>query len=204
MQITVANCLRKLCLVAYSLIIQVLLIMPIAEAAQVTRHNETVSGLQGWRIQGGYIEIQLNPLKPEQTSAFYLGRGFSEQIAERIAQSCVYQIVIKNISTQNDAKEVSIDLSDWRLIDQRGESSLITKQAWREKWLEMGASKAAITAFGWATYPWQQVFSPAGDSGWGMILFGPIEGDSFALTTHWRVDGEPQQQTVEHLLCPKK
>lgn len=178
-------------------------IVAFAEAAQVTRHNETVSGLQGWRIQDAYIEIQLNPLKPEQTRAFYLGRGFSEPVAELIAQSCVYQTVIKNISGQSNAKNVSIDLSDWHLVDQRGESDLVSKDAWRQKWLEMGASKAAIAAFGWATYPSQQSFSPTGDSGWGMILFGPIEGDSFELTTYWRVDGKPQQQKVEHLLCPQ-
>lgn len=177
--------------------------MPTADAAQVTRHNETVSGLQGWRIQDAHIEIQLNPLKPEQARAFYLGRGFSEPIAELIAQSCVYQTVIKNISADNNAKNVSIDLSDWRLVDLRGESALVSKNTWRQKWREMSASKAAITAFSWATYPWQQAFSPVGDSGWGMILFGPIEGESFELTARWRVDGEPQQQKVTHLLCPQ-
>ena len=186
------------------LLIGGIILSSVVNAAQVTRHNDTVSGLEGWLVQGEHIEIQLNPLKPDQVRAFYLGRGFSDEIAEIIVQSCVYQTVIKNVSPENNIKAVSIDLSDWRLNDQRGESALISKPDWRKQWTALDASRAAMNAFEWATYPWQQKFELTGDSGWGMILFGSIEGETFDVTLRWQVDDQPVEQRVEQLNCPSQ
>lgn len=179
-----------------------LLFVAPVDAAQVTRHDQTASGLQGWLIQDNNIEIQLNPLMPEQVRAFYLARGFSNKVIELIAHSCVYQTVIKNISAENNARSVSVDLSNWRLIDERGESGIESKSSWQQKWSDMGETESAIIAFQWATFPWQQDFELTGDYGWGMILLGPITGESFDLIARWKVGGTPFQQKIEQLNCP--
>ncbi len=171
-------------------------------AAEVSLHHQTASGLPGWLLKDPVIEIQLNPLKRDQVHAFYSARGFSDEIAELIAQNCVYQTVVQNVSTTSNPTHISLDLSHWRVIDSRSESRLITKQAWLKKWSAMGAGHSALIAFEWATFPWQQDFELTGDDAWGMILFGPVEGESFDLIIQWQVNGMQHEQNVAQLVCP--
>ena len=88
----------------------VLLLGGSVTAATISRHEQTASGLLGWRVQDENIKIELNPLQKDQVRAFYLGRGFSEQLTERIADSCVYQTVIENISTPDRHTRLEVDL----------------------------------------------------------------------------------------------
>ena len=173
-------------------------------AASITRHDQTASGLQGWQIQGEHIQIQLNPLKPEQVRAFYLGRGFPKEVSEQIVNSCVYQVVIKNTSVADSDAIVSVNLEDWRVFDQQAQKALVPKEKWLEKWAELGASDAAIIAFKWATFPAQQVFEQTGDYGWGMILFGDQLEETFNVELQWRVNDEANHQKVEQLMCIKE
>lgn len=171
-------------------------------AAKVSRNDQTVSGLTGWLIEDDHIHIELNPLSRDQVRAFYLGRGFSEQLTESIASSCVYQAVIENISESTPATEFEIDLSDWRVIALDGvEQALVSKDEWIKRWTQEGASKGSVLAFKWATFPSQQSYKLKGDYGWGMILFGGQSGESFDVRAVWHVHGEKVEQRVKGLFC---
>lgn len=199
--------------------ILLLLLLPIGSFASaeitVSRHQQTASGLQGWLLEDQKIEIQLNPLKQDQVRAFYLARGFSSDVVEQIAASCVFQAVMSNIS--EPAVEVSVDLSDWRLLENTREARLTSKDQWLQSWAEQGASDAARVAFRWATFPWMQSMQQTGDYGWGMILLGDgrqptlsqssfnqstFNQSSFDIVVRWRVQGELFSQTLQGLSCP--
>jgi len=174
--------------------------LPSLAETTVSRHQQTASGLQGWLLEDQKIEIQLNPLKQDQVRAFYLARGFTADIVEQMAASCVFQAVMTNVS--GEAQEVSVDLSDWRLQENALETRLITKDEWLRRWAEQGASDAAQVAFRWATFPWEQSMQQTGDYGWGMILLGEDRQSIFNLEVRWRVQGALFSQTLQGLSCP--
>jgi len=178
------------------------MISGLATAATISRHDETASGLQGWRVLDENIKIELNPLQKDQVRAFYLGRGFSESVTQQIAASCVYQAVIENISVPSMNKRVEVNLSDWRVDSGAGFAALPLKDVWMDEWAESGASAPSILAFKWATFPWQQSFKLTGDYGWGMILFGRKINGTFDLQLKWYTDGLPVEQLVQGLSCP--
>jgi hypothetical protein len=171
-------------------------------AASIIRHDETVSGILGWRIQDENIKVELNPLLKDQVRAFYLGRGFSEALTERIAGACVYQTVIENVSDPEEDTLLEVNLLDWRIISSFGPQALRSKEGWIGEWTAAGASATATLAFKWATFPMQQYFKLTGDYGWGMILFGKQTSETFDLRLQWYVDGEPAEQLVAGLSCP--
>ena len=156
-----------------------------AGAASVSRHSKTASGLSGWLIQDEHIEIQLNPLTQDQVRAFYLGRGFSIELADTISLQCVYQAIIKNVSDDAVSENITMTLSDWKVLDGETQRSLTSKQKWLSYFSDSGVSKQSRLAFRWATFPTQQEFESRGDYGWGMILFGPIERQQFDLQIQW-------------------
>lgn len=173
-----------------------------SNAAEITRHSETASGLQGWKISDGKIEIQLNPLQRDQVRAFYLARGFSDEVTQQIESSCVFQAVMSNVSAPADEISVGVDLSQWKLLTPQGMRPLTDKDNWLQKWKEMGASDASNVAFRWATFPWEQTYVQSGDYGWGMILLGKDLPDKFSVVTRWTVAGQGQSQQIDGLSCP--
>jgi len=173
-----------------------------AMAVTISRHDQTASGLLGWRVQDENIKIELNPLQQDQVRAFYLGRGFSESLTEQIMSACVYQAVIENVTDATVDTLVDVNLADWYLDDGAGPAALLPKDAWLDEWTKSGASAASVLAFKWATFPTQQAFKLTGDYGWGMILFGRQINETFDLKLKWYTDGLPVEQSVKGLSCP--
>ena len=173
-------------------------------AASVSRHDQTASGLEGWRLEDENIRIELNPLMRDQVRAFYLGRGFSQALTESIASACVYQAVIKNVSTLNPSAQLEVDLADWRLLYSEGEERpLVSKDEWTERWRREGATSASLLAFKWATFPSKQYYKLNGDYGWGMLLFGTQASEPFDVLAVWRVGGKLAEQRISGLYCPE-
>lgn len=185
-----------------SLFLLLVLVEPV-RATTVMRHAETASGALGWRIQSEHIMIELNPLYKDQIRAFYLGRGFSEPVTERISQACVFQTVIRNVSGKEEDVLLEVNLADWRLTGrgQTAKQALTSKDAWLQELATAGASTASRLAFRWATFPEQQDFKLSGDYGWGMILFGKQPEDSFDLLVKWRENAVTHEQIIENLNC---
>ena len=172
------------------------------KAAEITRHSETASGLQGWLISDGNFEIQLNPLLRDQVRAFYLARGFTDEVTQTIERSCVFQAVMSNVSSPADGISVDVDLSLWRIVTPEGSTPLTDKDSWLQRWDEMGATQASTVAFRWATFPWQQSYVQSGDYGWGMILLGEDLPEGFSVMMRWTVAGQAQSQRIDGLSCP--
>lgn len=195
---------KHLALLCAALLTFILLLASAARAAEVSRHDQTASGLQGWLIEDHNIHIELNPLRLDQVRAFYLGRGFSEEMTEQIATACVFQTVIRNISAPDQEVSIDVDLADWRLVEGQVQLPLTGKDEWLRKWAAAGAGRAAQLAFRWATFPARQSFKLTGDYGWGMILFGKPPGEQFDLLIRWRVNDQAAERLVTAMRCPNE
>ena len=152
-------------------------LLPGSVSAEVITGEEQQTGLRTWEWMESGISVQLVQRLPDQTRAFFQGRGFSSEDADSIAKACVFQTIFRNDGEQ----PLTYDLDDWK-IDYRGKRlPLQTRERWNEKWQAGGASKAARIAFRWSLLPTRQRFQP-GDYNWGMTSFGLPPGETFDLT----------------------
>jgi peroxiredoxin len=79
--------------------------------AEVSTGRDADSGRLSWTWAGDGVSIQLVQLLPDQTRAFFIGRGFDRAAADRIGRACVFQTIFRNDGEQ----AVQYDLSGWTL-----------------------------------------------------------------------------------------
>lgn len=165
-------------------------------AAEVITDQDAESRLQSWTWSHDGVSIQLLQLLPDQTRAFFLGRGFGTEEADRIGRSCVFQTIFRN----DGVRPVEYDLSTWSVRHRTGRLRLRTREVWDPEWATGGVDDAARTAFRWALLPTVQRFEP-GDNNWGMTSFGLPPGERFDLSLIVSVDGEPVAAEVPSVVC---
>lgn len=165
-------------------------------SAEVITSEEAQTGLRTWEWREAGVSVQLVQRLPDQTRAFFQGRGFNSPDADTIAKACIFQTIFRN-----DGKQpLSYDLDDWR-INYRGQRPpLLTRERWNEKWQESEASQAARIALRWSLLPTRQHFE-SGDYNWGMISFGLLPGESFDLTLMLTLAGNPVTGTIPRIVC---
>jgi len=170
--------------------------------ATVTKTMDTETGLAGWKLSEGGFELELIQRLPDQTRAFFLGRGFSAVVADDIARSCVFQAIGRNRYGVSEHKSVSINLRQWLLKSDGRLHKVKLKEQWDSGWPKSAVSTASRIAFRWATFPTEQTFEPVGDYNWGMISFDLPPGTLFDLQVRWSVNGLEQQAWLQDLQCP--
>jgi hypothetical protein len=147
-----------------------------------------------WSDQG--VSVQLLQLLPDQTRAFFLGRGFKAQDAERIATSCVFQTIFRN----DGDRPVAYDLNDWTRRHDGERAPLRTRERWDTSWEAGTLGQPQRIALRWALLPTVQRFEP-GDYNWGMTSFGLPPGATFDLTISVRLGGETVTAEVPAVTC---
>jgi hypothetical protein len=168
--------------------------------AETSRGIDPEAGLPFWAYQDESVEIRLIQRLPDQTRAFFIGRGFTSETANAIAESCVFQSILRNHAPGLDFPEMGIDLADWRLDAGEGPRQIALKEPWDARFAEAGERDAARIAFRWSTFPTEQRFR-GGDYNWGMISFGVPPGTRFDLTLTWTLDGDPQSAVLHGVTC---
>ena len=164
------------------------------------------AGLPFWAWEEGPVEVRLVQRLPDQTRAFFIGRGLSSAAADLIGRSCVFQAIVRNRAQADGAGapgprgDLAIDLATWRLEAGAGPQALPPKEGWEPRWEAMGESTVARIALRWSLFPSTQTFRP-GDYNWGMIAFGVPPGTRFDLTLAWNLGGEPQSAVLRGLVC---
>jgi hypothetical protein len=140
--------------------------------------------------------VQLVQRLPDQTRAFFMGRGFSAEPADIIGQACVFQTIFRNDSKQ----AVSYDLGKWEVIHQDNRLPLRVRETWDEQWQTLGVSQSARIAFRWSLLPTRQRFEP-GDYNWGMTSFGLVPGEQFDLALTIDYGGHPVHARILAVEC---
>ena len=171
-------------------------VLDIALAAEVTSARDAQTGLKSWTWREQGVSIQLLQLLPDQTRAFFIGRGFSADAADGVARACVFHTIFRN----DGARPLSYDLGDWSVRHAGRQQPLRTRERWETRWQRQPLDPASTIAFYWALLPTVQTFQP-GDYNWGMTSYGLKPGSRFDLSLRLDVAGQPVQGAIKGLEC---
>ncbi|MGV6858825.1 MAG: hypothetical protein ACWA5X_07605 [bacterium] len=179
----------------------ILLSSPVQAAVSVEKNTET--GLISWKLLERDIDLTLAQRTPDQTRAFFLGRGFSRQVADAIATACVFQAIGKNPASGEQASPLTIRLKEWSVYLSGTKKPVKLKEQWAQEWAGSEETAAAKLAFRWATFPTEQTFAPAGDYNWGMISFDLPPGSHFDADIVWHEGDAEKYKMIKGLVCPQ-
>lgn len=177
-----------------------LVLAPALQAAELKREADPETGLVSWKWQGEVLSLELVQRLPDQSRAFFLGRGFGRDNADAIAGACIFQTILRNVAPAGSDTELSVDLGTWRVETAEGTRPPRLEGDWEARWERTGAPNSARIAFRWSLFPTTQAFRPD-DYNWGMIPFGPPPGTEFDLHVAWREDGASRSARMEGLRC---
>ncbi|MEJ1297885.1 MAG: hypothetical protein RPU64_14540 [Candidatus Sedimenticola sp. (ex Thyasira tokunagai)] len=165
--------------------------------ADVTTGIDSEAQLPFWQWSTQGVKIRLIQRSPDQTRAFFIGRGFSNEAADAIGTGCVFQTIFRN----DGEHAIDYDLSEW-WIQHKGKSLVIpSKEQWDKKWQTLNLSNSSRIAFKWALLPNKQHFEPA-DYNWGMTSFGLAPGNHFDLNLVTQIDGKKINGHIPNIECP--
>lgn len=156
-------------------------------------------GARTWRWSGHGIEVRLTHIVPDQLRGFFQARGFQPKDAELIADSCVFQTVIRN---ETKASIVNSDLKLWQVLADGKKQSLQMRENWEQVWQERQVPKTARLAFRWALFPTAQTFHH-GDWNMGMSSYGLPPGTKFDLAMFFELDGKRISGRIENIECAR-
>ncbi len=168
--------------------------------AQLSQGIDAEAGLPYWELQESGISLRLVQRLPDQTRAFFLARGVPRAEVESIAQSCVFQTVLKNTSQLTTPSALDYSLRDWQVQRAAAVSGLKTREDWAKAWAARDLPMSARVAFEWALFPTQQINHP-GDYNWGMTVFNLPPGTRFDLHVVWQQFGERHSVVLKGLHC---
>ncbi len=171
-----------------------------AVAAELITGTDEEAQLPFWEVRTEAMTLRLVQRLPDQTRGFFLARGFTALQADAIANSCLFQTVFHNISTQGQEGVLRYDLRDWHVNFQGDSRSVKTREHWRDAWSGEKVSPAARLALEWALYPTQQSYQ-AGDYNWGMTTFDMSPGSLFQLDVSWHQQGKRHTFTIDRIEC---
>ncbi len=184
------------------IIIPLLFMVTTAFADVVVTTNPSTQ-LRAWVLTEGDFKLELIQRLPDQTRAFFQGRGFSAKIANDLALSCIFQAIGTNIGKPENAQPVSYSLKDWQIKINNKIQALKLKETWKAQWLPSEVKPAARIAFTWATFPTQQTFASGGDYGWGMVSVGVPPESTFDLKVVWKQNNNTRSTWIRRLTCPQ-
>jgi len=119
---------------------------------------------------------------------------------ERIAQSCIFQSVLKSIVPLNKVTLLAYDLTRWEITHNNTVSQLKTREHWRLEWRQAKVKQAARIAFEWALLPTKQQYQPR-DNNWGMTSFNLPPGSRFDLKVVWTRAGLDRPALIKNIQC---
>lgn len=174
---------------------------PVGTAEELKRDRGPDSGLSRWHFRDGALSLELAQRLPDQTRAFFMGRGFDAASADRFARACVFQAIVRNATPADAAgPTLAIDLGRWRV--EPGDVPLPLEAEWQRRWVASAQPERARIAFRWALFPTQQAFEP-GDYNWGMIALGPAPGSRVSVNLVWHEDDQLRQGRILGVDCPR-
>jgi len=180
----------------------VFLVMPSLLSAKVSHSVDSETQLESWKIDDNGMQLELIQRLPDQSRAFFQGRGFTSKVADDISKSCIFQVIARNSKAKKNGLPITVRLQEWLVVFNEQQQGIKLKEAWDADWSINEVNKAARIAFRWATFPTEQTFDAGGDYNWGMISIGLTPGDKFDLKVNWTEDKQQKNQWLKNLKCP--
>lgn len=177
-----------------------LLLMPLPCAAEVLRSANEENGLEKWHFIEGDIEIELVQRLPDQTRALFMNHAFSREVIEQLAQSCMFQTIIRNSGKSSTGQAVTVDLTQWRMQHAGKTGNILLKEPLLASWSDDDADPAAKLVIRWGMFPTQQEYLP-GDYNWGLTAYGIPPGSRFDLVVTWQEGSTRHSGEIRDILC---
>ncbi len=168
-------------------------------ADEIDKQND----LQHWTLQQGVLDLKLVQRYPKAIKGFFLARGFPSEIATQISRHCVFQTILKNSASSEEAPVLRVSLKAWRVRHQGKLTRIKLKEKWQKEWSKEEISTAARVAFRWSTFPTEQTFEPVSDYAWGMITIGLPPDEPFDLQVVWKQGDRTHKRWIENMRCPE-
>lgn len=176
------------------------LILPLVQAGEVLRSANEENGLQKWHFLDGDIEIELVQRLPDQTRAMLMKHEFSPAVIEQLANSCLFQTIIRNNGKSGTQQAVSVDLATWRMRHNDRETGIQLKEPLLASWSDEDASASAKLVIRWGMFPTRQEFLP-GDYNWGLTAYGVPPGSAFDLEVRWKEADKKRVGRITGIHC---
>ncbi|MCW8919781.1 MAG: hypothetical protein OQL08_13325 [Gammaproteobacteria bacterium] len=170
-----------------------------AVQGETVYQRDPQNGLESWGWHGDGASFTFTQRLPDQSRAYFQGRGLTPEAAEEVAMACVFQAIVRNDTDLSAPLE--LHLADWRVSDAAGRAQPLRLEAeWQQQWQRLALTQAARIAFRWSLFPSQQRFQP-GDWNMGMVTFNRPPGSRFDLDIVWQQGDEPRQLRIEGMRC---
>lgn len=180
----------------------VVFLMPELTVGEIIKGTDEQAQLPFWEIRTENMALRLVQRLPDQTRAYFAGRGFNKKDVGHIANYCIFQTVFQNIAAPESKRLISYDAKDWRIVHNGKEQPLVLREDWRRIWQQRGAQQPQRIAFEWSLLPTQQRYQPA-DYNWGMTVYELPHGARFDLNIVWSADGNRRVETIKDIECAK-
>jgi hypothetical protein len=153
-----------------------------------------------WEVHNSHMSLRLVQRLPDQSRGFFQARGFTPPQSERIARSCIFQTVFKNLSNTTKPSPLTYNLKEWQIFYRGKKLALKTRADWKPEWRKLNATSAAQIAFEWSLLPTKQTYQ-AGDYNWGMTSFNLKPGSEFDLSVVWHQHDKRQEFIIKSIKC---
>lgn len=184
----------------YAIAATALLALAAPAAAGVTTGIDAEAELPYWELVAGNLSLRLVQRLPDQTRGFYQARGFAVAHAERVAQSCMFQAILKNVAPPAEVGALRYNLKEWTVHASGAQRRMKTREDWAKEWVARRAPQSARLAFEWGLLPTRQSYRP-GDYNWGLSVFNLAPGTEFDLDVVWHEGAVRRQARIEKLRC---
>ncbi len=156
-------------------------------------------GKKELKYQDPKVFMQIFVRTPEQLSAFYHGRHFTQAAIDRILQTCLITPIVKN-----KAYDVLwLELDNWQFNSEEGPIPRIKRDYWKKQWQQVGLPLAHQSTFGWTLMPEKRDLRI--DEGVGGSVVIPMQSKPFTLTAHFRTGkdktGKPKTVVFKEVSC---
>lgn len=182
----------------------VLAVSPTAAVARVTTGIDAEAELPYWELVEGDLSLRLVQRLPDQTRGFYQARGFAVADAERIAQSCMFQTIFRNVAPPANTDALKYNLKEWVVYAAGTQRRMKTREDWAKEWARerdgRRVPQSARLAFEWGLLPTRQSYRP-GDYNWGLSVFNLAPDTPFDVDVVWHEGNTRRQARIEKLRC---
>jgi len=171
-------------------------------SAKVITGIDEQAQLPYWELIKPNLSLRIVQRLPDQTRAYFLGRGFSKSDSDFIASHCFFQTIFRNTSTSTEPHKLEYDLTQWQIKYQKKNHSLLVRKNWLKIWEQRNVQSAQKIAFEWSLLPTKQEYLPE-DYNWGMSTYPLPHGAKFDLDIIWYIDGKKYQTIIPDIQCAK-
>lgn len=149
---------------------------------------------------GHDLVVHAQARTPDQTTAFYLGRGFPAAMLKEFNQSCFVTVSMRH--TRPDV--VWLEPARWRLRDANGRIiERRDRHYWNRVWKAINAPHASRATFGWTQLPESRDLQPDEPVGGNITIVPPTGPFSleFRFATGKNKTGPEIVGRIEGLVC---